>query len=42
MDGAEMVEDNYFKNGATSGPKTFQRRFQMNKETSRKIVQGVR
>jgi hypothetical protein len=42
MDGTNMLEDDYFKDGATNGPKTFQRRFQMNKETSRKIVQGVR
>jgi hypothetical protein len=32
MAGAEMLEDNYFKNGAAHDPKTFQRRFQMNKE----------
>jgi hypothetical protein len=39
---AVMLEDNYFKDDATHGPKTFRRRFRMNKETFRHIVQGAR
>jgi hypothetical protein len=37
----ELVEDDYFKNDATHGPKTFRYHFQMNNGTFQNIVQGV-
>jgi hypothetical protein len=39
---AEILEDDYFKNDPTHGPKTFRRSFWMNKELFMKTVQGVK
>ena len=38
---AQILADDYFKEGATHPPKKFRCRFRMNKETFRNIVQGV-
>jgi hypothetical protein len=38
--GAEMLEHDYFKDEPTHGPKTFRRRFRMNKYLFMNTVQG--